>query len=397
MSCNSEIIDTSIDLIIKDFSSIIRPENEWICEKKKRCGDYIFCVSMDPSKGYMLVNVNEIRHSELSMLHETFDILRWTVCVIDVNGAGKHFQSFQRTVEFSSRKVLFYELVSQKFLKLFFLLEHADELLPGDVLTLRFDISYISCAGMKKELEYGHLAKEWQEMNNLSNKELSSTNMMNEREMGLLNKHLFRNGNVAMKNSNNVDCSTHDISLKNNEKNINNKKGNSTECNYKLDENDWVIKSSTKKIVISLIEGKISVGSKLISASPVFKCMVNIDMAEKHSKCIDLSHVKIEILMDLLYYLDNGILRDESFFVAQELYILAHMYMMEELQYVCAIYIAKSLNCVNFNYVKTFADFFADNHLLKLVNSKYYEIFGITPRSCQVQEGNDRPDFNCYV
>ncbi|PRD29429.1 UNVERIFIED_CONTAM: hypothetical protein NCL1_29438 [Trichonephila clavipes] len=403
MSSNSEVTETSIDLIIKDFTSIIAPDNHFMYEKKKRCGNYIFCVSMVPggfellNKGYMLVNVNEIRHSELSMLLETFDILRWTVSIIDVNGTEKHFVSSHRIVDFSSRRDIFYELKAEKYLKLSFLLEYADELLPEDVLTLRYDISYVSCAGRKNELEYGHLLKEWQEKFSVPTNELSTTDLMKKNKVTLLNKPLVRHENVTIKKNNISKFCTPDTSIENKKSNTINNEGNSKENICKLEENDWTIKTSTTKVVVSLTEGKYTYGNKLVSASPVFKCMMNIDMKEKHTKYIDLSHIETNIFFDLLYYLQNGILSNDSYYNVRKLYAIAHMYMMEELQHACAVYIARSLNCANFDDVKSFADFYADEYLVGLVKSKYCEIFGIVHNSFEEQQNEDRPDCDCYM
>ncbi|GFR30862.1 BTB domain-containing protein [Trichonephila clavata] len=370
MTSNSEITETSIYLVIKDFSSVIGPDNPWKYEKKERCGNYIFLCFAGSR--------------------------RWTVSIIDVNGVGKHFISSHKVVDFSSRTDIFYELKAEKYLKLSFLWEHADELLPKDVLTLRYDISYVSCAGKKNELEYGHLLQEWPEKFSLPTNNLSPTNLMEQNKVTSLNKPLARNGNIAIKKNNISNFSALDTSLEINKRNAINDESNSKNVS-KLEENDWTIKINAAKVVISLTKGKDTYGNKLISASPIFKCMTNIDMKEKHTKYIDLSHIETKIFFDLLYFLQNGILSNDSYCNVKKLYALAHMYMMEELQHVCAVYIARSLNCANFSDAKSFADFYADEYLIGLVKSKYFEIFGIVNNSFERQQNEDRLDCNCYM
>ncbi|GFR30857.1 BTB domain-containing protein [Trichonephila clavata] len=350
MSCNSEITETSIDLVIKDFSSVIGPNSHGRYEKEKRCGHYIFCVSMISrgfdlvNKDYMFVNVNETRNSELSMSLSTFDILRWTVSVIDVNGIGKYFVSSHRVVDFLSRRDVFYRFYAEKYLKLSFLLEHADELLE-DVLTLRFDISYVSCAGRKEELKYEQPLRKWEEIFNLPANELLPIDLIKENE-DRQSESLLGNRNVEIEKNNIISHFALDTSFENNDRNTVNNESSSKESGCKVDENYWTIRTNTAKFAISLIKSKDTYGNKLVSASPVFKCMMNIDMKEKHTKYIDLSHIEFEIFLTLLDYLRKGILINDFYFDVQKLYALAHMYMMEEIQYVCAAYIARSLNCV---------------------------------------------------
>ncbi|GBM45101.1 hypothetical protein AVEN_251833-1 [Araneus ventricosus] len=72
-----------------------------------------------------------------------FDEITWTFSIVDVNGIGKFFQSFSKENFVDSP----YKINIPNFIKSIVVLEQAEELLPGDELTLRCEVFSMSFPG----------------------------------------------------------------------------------------------------------------------------------------------------------------------------------------------------------------------------------------------------------
>ncbi|GFX26764.1 uncharacterized protein TNCV_1839371 [Trichonephila clavipes] len=76
--------------------------------------------------------------------------LSWTFSVIDVNGVGKYFRSVVK----ENIAHYYYEIAELRFLKRSVLLGQADEFLPGDVLTVRIEVSCMSYTGPTDQRDF---------------------------------------------------------------------------------------------------------------------------------------------------------------------------------------------------------------------------------------------------
>ncbi|GFR03351.1 hypothetical protein TNCT_465351 [Trichonephila clavata] len=97
------------------------------------------------TKDYVLVQINEILNSQ-SLFGKSNGILKGTVSIVDIDGIARFHLSFERAP--TCLIELFFEhkndYVGENFPPRSLILERAAEFLIDDVLTVRFEISYIT-------------------------------------------------------------------------------------------------------------------------------------------------------------------------------------------------------------------------------------------------------------
>ncbi|GFY78000.1 uncharacterized protein TNIN_207551 [Trichonephila inaurata madagascariensis] len=108
----------------------------------------LFCITIYPNgispetQGYVSIELYKIlrdpdENEDLKVFSgENKDSISWTLSVIDVNGAGKLYQSYakENIANFP------YDVVVPNFLERSVILKQSDELLPGDVLTVKCEL-----------------------------------------------------------------------------------------------------------------------------------------------------------------------------------------------------------------------------------------------------------------
>ncbi|GFQ90007.1 BTB domain-containing protein [Trichonephila clavata] len=70
------------------------------------------------------------------------DSFSWTLSVVDVNGTGKLYQSYAK----ENSAYFPYNIILPNFLERSVILKQVDELLPGDVLTMKCELYGILCS-----------------------------------------------------------------------------------------------------------------------------------------------------------------------------------------------------------------------------------------------------------
>ncbi|CAL1274890.1 unnamed protein product [Larinioides sclopetarius] len=426
------VVDDYLDIKIKEFSSTDKIQRQWTHEANKRNGDLLFSISVSPngigkrSTGDVLVKVNEVRYSE-AQLSESHDVLRWTVSVVDQESNLRFPRSFTRTpsnIKESLADMQLVDFIGEKYLERSFLLSRAEELLPDDTLTLRFEISYICHSGTRKKQNEEKLKRSssvgdfpsldfyqqtcWHDFVPTT-REITAIKKKGDQDPGSepnlpTYEELFslKFSDMAIEISHSpLSCGDHHWTVDDSRENCgcvlvpsimpsddNNPSSRfrGVEClleeNYTdFAENDWIFRTNPDKYLISMDPDANSFGSKLMEASPVIRSMVNSPMAEMRQKCINLHSVASQTFFNLLFYLENRILFFETFSDAFELYRVAHMYQMEDLLLVCADCMAKSFNPNIIDDVKRVADFFSDEHLWKLIESYCNAFRNSTPVS----------------
>ncbi|GFY65978.1 uncharacterized protein TNIN_229001 [Trichonephila inaurata madagascariensis] len=102
------------------------------------------------SRGYVSIIIYKLmRDIDGEPIGEKDD-LSWIFSVIDVNGEGKYFRSVVK----ENIAHYYYEIAELRFLKRSVLLEQADEFLPGDVLTVRIEMSCMSYTGPTDQRDF---------------------------------------------------------------------------------------------------------------------------------------------------------------------------------------------------------------------------------------------------
>ncbi|KAF8796264.1 hypothetical protein HNY73_000660 [Argiope bruennichi] len=128
------------DVQIENFSSANRC-NRVKFEVKRDVLSQLFFVTVYPkdvSSKYLRMHLTRIKNDPNSEMRK--DFLSWTLSIVDVNGGGRYYQTFVKE-NFAN---IPYVIDVPDFLDLSVLQEQSEELLPGDVLTVRCELYCIS-------------------------------------------------------------------------------------------------------------------------------------------------------------------------------------------------------------------------------------------------------------
>ncbi|GFR02126.1 uncharacterized protein TNCT_207871 [Trichonephila clavata] len=104
------------------------------------------------NKDYISVEIRKDLKDADPIQRYSYDIITWTLSIIDVRGVGKYYQSFTK-----ENIVHFPYKIEIVFLKRSILLEQADEFLAGDALTIRCEAFFLSYPGPAIEKNCKHL------------------------------------------------------------------------------------------------------------------------------------------------------------------------------------------------------------------------------------------------
>ncbi|KAF8788988.1 TD and POZ domain-containing protein 4 [Argiope bruennichi] len=139
-------VDDVKDIQIKCFSSISDCQIEHIhFVRKKHFYGQLYAVHVYPNgipsekQGYISVKVSKVLKDPYSIPGVGYDCITWTFSIVDSNGHGRYYQ----TVAKESVVNLPYLIEIPKFLTRSFVLRRASELLPGDILTVRCEVSFV--------------------------------------------------------------------------------------------------------------------------------------------------------------------------------------------------------------------------------------------------------------
>ncbi|GFT63608.1 uncharacterized protein NPIL_308571 [Nephila pilipes] len=134
------------DIKIVKFSSANSDDNahSYFAPKTKR-ESQIFSVFVYPRglssefKDYVSVQLCRVGNDFDPSSKTDIDSASWTLCIVDVNGCGRYYQSFSK----DNVKYFPYYIDIVHFIKRSVLLDQAEELLPDDALTVRCELSYM--------------------------------------------------------------------------------------------------------------------------------------------------------------------------------------------------------------------------------------------------------------
>ncbi|GFT53401.1 uncharacterized protein NPIL_691091 [Nephila pilipes] len=161
--------EDSANIVIENFSLINQTEEYYgLLETRKSYYPRLFKVTVYPngiragSEDYISVEVRKYLKDPDPLNRYSSDIITWTLSIVDVSGMGRYYQTFSKEniVHFPYRM----EIVH--FLKRSILLEKADEFLPGDVLTVRCEVLFLSYPG--PAIEKNGFLRSWAFDKNLS-------------------------------------------------------------------------------------------------------------------------------------------------------------------------------------------------------------------------------------
>ncbi|GFW04534.1 BTB domain-containing protein [Trichonephila clavipes] len=401
---------TVLDMQIKDFST-----TNYVFRGRMRQGKYEFVVAIHPrgigkrTKDYVLVQINEILNSQ-SLFGKSGGILKGTVNIVDVDGVARFHRYFVREPS-STKRAHFkhnYDYVGEKAFLRSFILERANEFLVDDVLTLRFEISYITGeADERPKLERSKSVGSRPSSDFISFLPRNIRCCWDKREesnafidyMRIYTPLDVDELRIVIEGVPEVE--EHESSdffipyVKNIDGDIESKIFFRIEKEIsKLTEYDWVIETYPVKFVLSAQDVN-SFASKLMAASPVFDRMMKTPMKEGLHSCINLLYVKSTTFVKLLYYFENGKFLFDFYYETRDMYLLAQMYDMQDLARVCSDYMAKYFSPFNITEVEDIATFHSDEYLKNLV--KLYK--GVSKEFPSETEniGDRRPDFACFI
>ncbi|GBN43010.1 hypothetical protein AVEN_214004-1 [Araneus ventricosus] len=139
-------VDDVKDIQIKKFSCVRDCQNEHIhFVRKKNFYGQLYAVHVYPdgisseNQGYVSIKVSKVLKDPDTIPDVGYDNITWTFSVVDVGGHGRYYQSVVK----ESVMNLPYQIEIPMFLRRSFVLERADELLPGDELTIRCEASFV--------------------------------------------------------------------------------------------------------------------------------------------------------------------------------------------------------------------------------------------------------------
>ncbi|GFY74236.1 BTB domain-containing protein [Trichonephila inaurata madagascariensis] len=407
---------TVLDIQIEDFSNT----NNVFCGSTIQ-GKYEFAVAVHPrgmgkkTKDYVLVQINEILNS-LSLVGKSNDILKGTVSIVDIDGVARFHRSFERAPTCPTERAHFKQkndYVGEKTFSRSFILERADEFLVDDVLTLRFEISYITGeADERPELERSK---------SVGSRPSSDSYLLNwpenmkcycdkrEKSNAFTDHAILHTPNGVVHFKIVLGGVPDDLFVEEHEspdffipcvKNIDGdieskicfKMGGK---NSELTKYDWVIETNPGKFVLSSKEDEHTFASKLMAASPVFDRMMKTSMKEKLHSCTKLRHVKSSTFVNLLYYFENGKLLFDFYYAARDLYLFAQMYNMQDLARVCSDYMEKYFSLSNITEMEDTANLHSDEYLKNLVKL-YKDVSKKFPSETE-NKRDRRPDFACFM
>ncbi|GBL93531.1 hypothetical protein AVEN_59718-1 [Araneus ventricosus] len=392
---DSEIIisevTTALEIKIEDFRNATEQVSKE-CRKNYEHFDFLFSALVLPNgnctenDGWVVVLINETMHF-LSFLHDD-DLLTWTVSVIDIEGNSR------LPISFTKSPFARTDLSDLKYLERSFILNQADELLPDDVLTLRFDISYIFtwCKSLVVEGDITPISTYF-----------------------YYNYFLFSTPN-AICVQDGVDCSKNEVSI--DIQTCNQKVFDFTSqvltlpqfhdlrkrfgvygvspwpCNLtsvskdNIFEHVWIFDTDPDRFLISLDGQEDDLGPRLLKASSVIRHCVHSPMKEQSQRRIQLSNVKSETFRFVLFYLTKGTLFFPDFHKLLDVYEMSHFYEMKDLQQKCAEHLVALFRIPTVvDQKKVIADLYSDEYLLNLLRRRWSE--------SQILE--EKPNFQCFI
>ncbi|CAL1287980.1 unnamed protein product [Larinioides sclopetarius] len=115
--------------------------------------------------------------------------------------------------------------------------------------------------------------------------------------------------------------------------------------------------------------GKETLGSRMISYSPVFESMLRNPMQEHYHKRAKLFDVDCQTFINFLYHLQRTDLKVESFSHLRDLYVMADKFCVDKLKRMCAYGMRPYFNFQNIGDFEYLARRLTDKYLLELVDS----------------------------
>ncbi|GFX86712.1 uncharacterized protein TNCV_1409091 [Trichonephila clavipes] len=138
------------------------------------------------------------------------------------------------------------------------------------------------------------------------------------------------------------------------------------------DKNNWMFFIQTMDDVVFALafeKGKETLGSKLVSNSPVFESMLRNPMLEKFQKRVSLVDVESWTFINFLHFLQNGSIKAKSLSSLCSLYEMADKYAVEELMKICIDMMRPSFSLENISDIEKLGILHSDSYLLEMVKS----------------------------
>ncbi|GBM83889.1 hypothetical protein AVEN_19618-1, partial [Araneus ventricosus] len=146
---NSDIFSQVDDvkyIQIRDFSSVRDFQDDHIhFVRRIHFYEQLYTVNVYPNgishenQEYVSVKVSKVLKFPDVIPDLGYDNITWTFSLLDINDHGRYYQSVAK----ASIVNLPYQIEIPKFLRRSFILERADELIPGDIITIHCEASYV--------------------------------------------------------------------------------------------------------------------------------------------------------------------------------------------------------------------------------------------------------------
>ncbi|GBO01976.1 hypothetical protein AVEN_273697-1 [Araneus ventricosus] len=313
-----------------------------------------------------------------------------TVSVIDIEGNSRFPRSFERDYDLI-RKMLSLnvrDLSHAKYLERSLILNRADELLPEDVLTLRFDFYF----------DYDTFCRP-----DMTNKIYSdflfsvpnSSYFKNEDETGNPNDISMNDSRDTLSDFMSRIRTLPQFDESRKSFGIYGIPPASSSISSDSLEHVWMFDTHDGRFLLSLDKRQDSVGTRLLKASPVIEKLVRTPMKEQREKRIEFPEVGRETLKNVLFFLEKGMLRTAVFVELVDAYKFSHLYEMEALRRKCAEEMVKKLEYpTNFEEVERIADSYSDEYLSELLDSRRHENENLEQPLFKME---DIPNSDCYI
>ncbi|CAL1300860.1 unnamed protein product [Larinioides sclopetarius] len=301
-------------------------------------------------------------------------VVSWTNSVIDIEGNNKFPRSF--THDLSK------DITDAKYLERSFIVNRADDFLPGGVLTVRCDICFHCYNDSPALAPENHSKIAESVLSDVPNCDPESKNdpdtgYSTDDFAGFVEKNKILAEVVYLAHLGRVFAVYNPPSPEGRHPKV------------------WIFSTRTESFNVILDDQLNSIGSRFLKASAVFRRCVNAPMKERREKHIELPDFDSKTFKIVVYFLIKGTLPKLEFHDLMEIYKFSHMYEMEVLHRICAEDMVNSLDHErDFEELQKFADFYSDKHLSELL---YVCRHGNEMRDSSHFRMDDKPYSDCYV